>query len=135
MKPKQLKGLKHPSEKLQRQILDFIRCNEVAELRQAIKEGYNMNFKAEYESVELDQSVTPLVVASFLGRTEIAKLLIDSKVVDINATTETTGKSCEYLSLLSSHDRLSQWQLRSHAALARKWSGCKFQEFIGYNIV
>jgi len=70
--------------------LNIIWSNEILELKKILKQDYSFDFKIEYEPIQLDQCVTPLVVASFLGRTEAVSIMIDSKVVNVDLTTETT---------------------------------------------
>lgn len=87
--------------------MEYIRSNEISELKQIIKLGYTLDFKIEYEAIELDLRVTPLVVASFLGRTEAVSLMIDSKMANVDLTTETTCKLYNDCRLHASNDCLS----------------------------
>ena len=51
-----------------------------------------MNFKCEHSFIDLDDLVTPLTAASYLGRLDIVKDLIEWKLIDINFSTDASGK-------------------------------------------
>jgi ankyrin repeat protein len=72
--------------------MDYIQSNNISELKQVIKQNFDLNFKIEYDPVDVDQCVTPLITASHLGRTEVVDLLMNNKLVGINLASEPNGR-------------------------------------------
>lgn len=97
------------TERIKRQILDAIYSNDMPGLRQMMKQGYDLNYKMEYDPIEIDQYVTPLITASYLGRIEAVNLMINNKLVDINLASEPNCKLVIHYSFHSFNGCLSQW--------------------------
>lgn len=51
----------------------------------------NLNFLIEHDDTDLDDKVTPLAAASFLGRHEIVVMMLQNPMVDIDMPTQNTG--------------------------------------------
>lgn len=50
-----------------------------------------MNVLVEHPETDLDDKITPLAAAAFLGRYEIVDLILENPMVDIDMATEETG--------------------------------------------
>ena len=48
----------------------------------------NLNWLEKHSKTDLDEKITPLAQASFLGRSRITELLLENPLIDINMTTE-----------------------------------------------
>jgi ankyrin repeat protein len=48
----------------------------------------NLNWLEKHSKTDLDDKITPLSCASFLGRVRITELLLENPLIDINQTTE-----------------------------------------------
>ena len=48
----------------------------------------DLNWREKHFKTDLDDKITPLTCAAFLGRTRITELLLENPLVDINMTTE-----------------------------------------------
>ena len=57
-----------------------------------------MNYKTEFDEIFLDNKVTPLTLACFLGKTDIIKLILSSQTIDVDLGTE----DCNYTPLIIS---------------------------------
>lgn len=47
----------------------------------------NLNWRERHFKTDLDDLITPLACASFLGRVRITELLIENPLIDIDMTT------------------------------------------------
>lgn len=70
-----------------KQILDAIYANDLADLKELIAMHRELNFKYVHPMTDLDNAVTPLTAASYLGRLEIVKTILDSKNINVNMPT------------------------------------------------
>lgn len=57
----------------------------------------NLNWRERHFKTDLDDMITPLSCAAFLGRVKIIELLLQNPLIDINMTTEEN----EYTALCS----------------------------------
>ena len=48
----------------------------------------NLNWREKHFKTDLDDFITPLACAAFLGRARITELLLENPMIDINMTTE-----------------------------------------------
>lgn len=48
----------------------------------------NLNWRDKHFKTDLDEFITPLSCAAFLGRVRIAELLLENPLIDINMATE-----------------------------------------------
>ena len=48
----------------------------------------NLNWIEKHSKTDLDDKITPLSCAAFLGRVRITELLLENPLIDINQTTE-----------------------------------------------
>ena len=63
-------------------------ANNIAEIRSCIREHVDFNFLHKYSPAGLDEMVTPLTVACYLGRLVMVKILIvEVEDLDINLPT------------------------------------------------
>ena len=72
--------------------MDAIYANDLTQLQALTAQNFDLNFKYEHLSTELDDFVTPLAAASYLGRLEIVNTILESKFIDVNLPTESTCK-------------------------------------------
>lgn len=73
------------------EILQLIYENEYDKLKSMGLKAKNLNFRAEHTETDLDDRITPLAAAAFLGRWEIVALLLENPMLDIDMQTEETG--------------------------------------------
>jgi ankyrin repeat protein len=52
-----------------------------------------MNFLEPFPEIELDTLISPLIVASFLGRYDVVRLLLENPSIDIDFSSEDTGQT------------------------------------------
>lgn len=57
-----------------------------------IDEHPDFNFKYEHYLTDLDERITPLAAAAFLGRWEMVNTILGIKNIDVNITTDETCK-------------------------------------------
>jgi len=50
-----------------------------------------LNFKFECKDIDVDDYITPLILASFFGRIDAVNVILSSKSIDINAPTQPAG--------------------------------------------
>ena len=65
--------------------------NNQDELKLFISQGYDLNFEYEYKPADLDEYITPLAAASFFGKVDIANMMLNTKFIDVNMATKSTG--------------------------------------------
>ena len=51
-------------------------------------ESKDLNWRERHFKTDLDDLITPLACAAFLGRVRIAELLLENPLIDINMVTE-----------------------------------------------
>ena len=72
-------------------MLNLIYQNEYEKLRTIDIKARDLNFRIEHPDTDLDDRITPLTAASFLGRYEIVSMLLENPFLDIDMQTEETG--------------------------------------------
>ena len=70
--------------------MDAIYANDLTQLQALTAQNFDLNFKYEHQSTELDDLVTPLAAAAYLGRLEMVSAILDCKFIDVNLPTEST---------------------------------------------
>jgi ankyrin repeat protein len=65
--------------------------NDLEKLYAVDLKNRNLNFRASHPDTDLDDKITPLAAAAFLGRYEIVELLLENPMTDIDLATEDTG--------------------------------------------
>jgi len=86
--------------------MNYIQLNDISELKYIIKQNFDLNFRIEYDPVEIDQRVTPLITASHFGHIEAANLLINSKLMAIDLASEPNGRVLSKFRVYSFNDCL-----------------------------
>ena len=76
-----------------KKILNLIYSNDYKELKDLRITNKNLNWLMAHHKTDLDDQVSPLACAAFLGRTKIAELLLENPYIDINMATEENGYS------------------------------------------
>lgn len=71
--------------------MQHIFTNNLDLLRKVDFARRSLNFLIEHDDTDLDDKVTPLAAASFLGRVEIVNMILQNPMVDIDMPTESTG--------------------------------------------
>lgn len=71
-------------------ILNWIYANDGTslELNRRLVVDKNLNWREPYPKTDLDELVTPLCCAAFLGRQSIVKLLLENELLDLEMTTQ-----------------------------------------------
>lgn len=67
-----------------KRLLKFIHDNDIKAIKDTKPHLRDLNFLEEFNELEIDSRVTPLIVASHLGKIEIVKLLLQNENIDIN---------------------------------------------------
>lgn len=75
------------------QILALVYANDYKGLKDLRVDRRDMNWREPHPRTDLDDRVTPLTLAAYLGRVRITELLIQSPLTDINKTTEENNYS------------------------------------------
>ena len=71
-----------------KKILNFIYANDYKGLKDMKIINKNLNWLERHFKTDLDDKITPLACASFLGRVRITELLLENALIDINMTTD-----------------------------------------------
>ncbi|KRX00506.1 Ankyrin repeat-containing domain [Pseudocohnilembus persalinus] len=74
---------------LQKQILQYVYDGKIEELYKTDIFSINLNFTEEFSQVPIDLQISPLILAAFLGKTDIVKLLLQNNQLDIDFSSET----------------------------------------------
>ena len=74
-----------------KRILNLIYANDYKALKDMKIVNKNLNFWERHTNTELDERITPLACASYLGRVRITELLLENPLIDINMTTQENG--------------------------------------------
>ena len=70
-----------------RRILNLVYANDYKGLKDLKIITKNLNWREPHYKTDLDDRITPLACASFLGRLKIAELLLENAVVDLEMCT------------------------------------------------
>ena len=70
------------------QILNLVYANDYKGLKDMKIVAKNLNWVDKHSKTDLDDKISPLAAASFLGRAKIAELLLQNPLIDINIVTE-----------------------------------------------
>jgi ankyrin repeat protein len=73
---------------IEKKILKLIIENDMKALRDMKIQLRELNYLEEFTKVELDNLISPLTLASHLGRVEVAKLLLENETIDVNMGTK-----------------------------------------------
>ncbi len=65
-------------------MLHLIYSNDYETLKEYGVKNRNMNFLEHFAEVEIDNRISPLICASYLGRVEIVKLLLENEGIDVD---------------------------------------------------
>ena len=68
-----------------------IHDNDYDRLKKSGVKTMNLNFVVEYRDLSFDKKMSPLILASFLGRIECVKLMIENPYLDIDISSEDSG--------------------------------------------
>ncbi|CAD8161611.1 unnamed protein product [Paramecium pentaurelia] len=87
-----LQGLEKPLSEYQL-ILHLIHQNDYDTLKELGINKANINFLEQFNEIELDQKISPLICACYLGRLEIVKLLLSNCQVDVDLASVDSGQT------------------------------------------
>eukprot|EP01016_Furgasonia_blochmanni_P034527 TRINITY_DN3738_c0_g1_i7.p1 TRINITY_DN3738_c0_g1~~TRINITY_DN3738_c0_g1_i7.p1 ORF type:complete len:331 (+),score=41.70 TRINITY_DN3738_c0_g1_i7:138-1130(+) len=73
------------------QVLQLIHRNELDSLKALGIRTANMNFLVEFDEVEIDTKITPLICACYFGRSDIVKMLLSNPTIDVDLATDESG--------------------------------------------
>lgn len=68
-----------------------IHDNDYERLKKSEVKNTNLNFLIEYKDLSFDKKMSPLILASYLGRIECVKLMLENPYLDIDISTEDSG--------------------------------------------
>ena len=76
-----------------KRVLNLIYANDYSSLKDALKQPFNknLNWLERHAKTDLDDRITPLSCAAFLGRVHIVQLLLENPLLDMNQATEESG--------------------------------------------
>lgn len=66
----------------------MIYANDYKALKDMKITNKNLNWREKHFKTDLDDEITPLACAAFLGRVRITELLLENALIDINMPTE-----------------------------------------------
>lgn len=69
------------------QILNLIYANDYKGLKEMKVISRDLNWRERHFKTDLDDLITPLSCAAFLGRVRIIELLLENPMIDINMAT------------------------------------------------
>ncbi len=69
-------------------ILQIIYNNNVDDAKSVNFNKQNLNFCINFSEIELDEKISPLVLACYLGRIELVKMCLSNSAIDIDYGTE-----------------------------------------------
>lgn len=69
-------------------IMQVIFKNSLEDAQLLTFEKQNLNFNYYFTDLEIDEKVTPLVLASYLGRIEIVKMCLKNQGIDMDMGSE-----------------------------------------------
>ena len=72
----------------EKMILQIIYNNNIEDAKQINFNKQNLNFAIYFTEVDLDDKITPLVLASYLGRIELVKMCLSNSAIDIDYGSE-----------------------------------------------
>lgn len=68
-------------------ILNLIYTNDMVGLGELPLEQIDLNFLEEHRKTDLDELISPLTCAAYLGRKQIVEMLLEVPTVDIDLVT------------------------------------------------
>lgn len=68
--------------------MNLIYANDYKGLKDMKIESKNLNWLERHFKTDLDDKITPLSCAAFLGRVRITELLLENPLIDINMVTD-----------------------------------------------
>ena len=71
-----------------KKILNLVYANDYKGLKDLKVTTKNLNWREPHFKTDLDDRITPLACAAFLGRLKIAELLLENALVEIDMCTE-----------------------------------------------
>jgi ankyrin repeat protein len=71
-----------------KKILNLVYANDYKGLKDLKVTSKNLNWREPHYKTDLDDRITPLTCAAFLGRLKIAELLLENALVDLDLCTE-----------------------------------------------
>jgi ankyrin repeat protein len=71
-----------------KKILNLVYANDYKGLKDLKVTTKNLNWREPHFKTDLDDRITPLACAAFLGRLKIAELLLENALVDLDLCTE-----------------------------------------------
>ncbi|CAD8083796.1 unnamed protein product [Paramecium sonneborni] len=77
----------------QQLILHLIHQNDYDTLKELGINKANINFLEQFNEIEVDQKISPLICACYLGRLEIVKLLLSNQQVDVDLASMDSGQT------------------------------------------
>ena len=84
-------------------LFHLIYQNDIENIKVYKYTSKNLNYLEHYPEidVEIDTKITPLILACYLGRLDILKLLLESKTIDIDMASEESGHTALSCSIIT----------------------------------
>ena len=71
-----------------KKILNLIYANDFKGLKDLKVTSKDLNWREKHSKTNLDEKITPLTCAAFLGRIKITELLLENSMIDLDMTTD-----------------------------------------------
>lgn len=84
-------------------ILNCIYTNNIKSLEEIRLIAKNLNWLEAHPKTDLDERISPLTCAAFLGRLQILELLLESHTIDLEFTTQENEYSALQVACMGGH--------------------------------
>lgn len=71
--------------------MQLIDNNDVDQLKDWGMKRNNINFLESFPEIELDEKISPLILASYLARFDLVKMMLENNSLDIDQASESIG--------------------------------------------
>jgi len=84
-------------------ILNFIYTNNIHSLQEMRVTQKNLNWLEAHPKTDLDEQISPLTCAAFLGRLQVLELLLESHLIDLELVTQENEYSALQVACMGGH--------------------------------
>ena len=84
-------------------ILNFIYTNNIHAMQEMRVTQKNLNWLEAHPKTDLDEQISPLTCAAFLGRLQVLELLLESHLIDLELTTQENEYSALQVACMGGH--------------------------------
>jgi len=112
-----------PKEETEAEIMQYIVTNNVKAFEQLDVENINFNFYCTPEAIDLDENITPLISAVYLGRIDMVTLMLKNPRTNPNLHSEETSHSPLTIACLGGHYEIARALVNRGANVEHKPEG------------